>query len=69
MFCQGRKTLLFSLLDISEMVGNGMVSKLDPQRSTDLSYLLIPWSRVLLEKLTGSQLVKKVSASQEVLHI
>ena len=27
-----------------------------------LSYLFIPWSRVLLEKLTGSQLVKKFSA-------
>ena len=27
-----------------------------------LAYLLIPWSRVLLEKLTGSQLVKKLSA-------
>ena len=24
-----------------------------------LTYLLTPWSRVLLEKLTGSQLVKK----------
>jgi hypothetical protein len=23
------------------------------------TYLLIPWGRVLLEKLTGSQLVKK----------
>ena len=27
-----------------------------------LTYLLTPWSRVLLEKLTGSQLVKKFSA-------
>ena len=27
-----------------------------------LTYLLIPWSRVLFEKLTGSQLVKKLSA-------
>ena len=26
---------------------------------TILTYLIIPWSRVLLEKLTGSQLVKK----------
>jgi len=26
---------------------------------TLLTYLLSPWSRVLLEKLTGSQLVKK----------
>ena len=26
------------------------------------SFLLIPWSRVLLEKLTGSQLVKKFLA-------
>jgi len=25
-------------------------------------YLLTPWSRILLEKLTGSQLVKKFSA-------
>ena len=24
-----------------------------------LTYILTPWSRVLLEKLTGSQLVKK----------
>jgi len=27
-----------------------------------LSYLLTPWNRVLLEKLTGSQLVKKFLA-------
>jgi hypothetical protein len=27
-----------------------------------LTYLLTPWSRVLLEKLTGSQLVKKFPA-------
>ena len=27
-----------------------------------LSYLLTPWSRVLLEKLTGFQLVKKFPA-------
>ena len=27
-----------------------------------LTYLLTPWSRVLLEKLTGSQLVKKFTA-------
>ena len=27
-----------------------------------LTYLLDPWSRVLLENLTGSQLVKKFSA-------
>jgi hypothetical protein len=26
---------------------------------THIAYFLIPWSRVLLEKLTGSQLVKK----------
>jgi len=26
---------------------------------TYVTYLLIPWSRVLLEKLTGSQLFKK----------
>jgi hypothetical protein len=26
------------------------------------TYLLTPWSRVLLEKLTGSQLVKKFPA-------
>jgi len=59
MFRQGRKTLLFSLLDILVMVGNGMLSELDPQHSIDLSYLLTPWSRVPLEKLNGSQLVKK----------
>jgi len=28
----------------------------------NLPYLLTPWSRVLLEKLTGSQLVKKFPA-------
>ena len=28
----------------------------------DMSYLLIPWCRVLLEKLTGLQLVKKFPA-------
>jgi len=27
-----------------------------------LTYLLIPWNRVLLEQLTGSQLVKKFTA-------
>jgi hypothetical protein len=27
-----------------------------------LTYLLTPWSRVLVEKLTGSQLVKKFPA-------
>ena len=27
-----------------------------------LTYLLTPWSRVLLEKLTGSQVVKKFPA-------
>jgi len=27
-----------------------------------LTYLLTPWSRVLLEKLTGLQLVKKFTA-------
>jgi len=27
-----------------------------------LTYLLTPWSRVILEKLTGSQLVKKFTA-------
>jgi hypothetical protein len=27
-----------------------------------IAYLLTPWSRVLLEKLTGSQLVKKFPA-------
>jgi len=30
-----------------------------------LTYLLTPWSRVLLEKLTGSLLVKKFSAFYE----
>jgi hypothetical protein len=29
---------------------------------TELTYLLTPWSRVLLEKLTGLQLVKKFPA-------
>ena len=32
------------------------------QLSCLLTYLLTPWSRVLLEKLTGSQLVKKLPA-------
>ena len=31
-----------------------------------LTYLLIPWTRVLLEKLTGSQLVKKFPAFYEL---
>ena len=66
MFCQGRQTHLFSLLDILGMVGNGKLSELDPQHSIDssflLTYSLTPWSRVLLEKLTGSQLVKKFPA-------
>jgi len=31
-----------------------------------LTYLLIPWCRVRLEKLTGLQLVKKFLAFQEV---
>ena len=33
-----------------------------PIFSTDFVYLLTPWSRVLLEKLTGLQLVKKFLA-------
>jgi hypothetical protein len=33
-----------------------------PQYHTILTYLLTPWSRVLLEKLTGLQLVKKFPA-------
>ena len=32
------------------------------QESPLITYLLIPWSRVLLEKLTGFQLVKKFPA-------
>jgi len=40
MVCQDRGTLLFSLLDILVMIGNGMLSELDPQHSIDLSYLL-----------------------------
>jgi hypothetical protein len=31
-------------------------------RVKGIPYLLTPWSRVLLEKLTGSQLVKKFTA-------
>jgi len=31
----------------------------------DLPYLLTPWSRILLEKLTGFQLVKKFPAFYE----
>jgi hypothetical protein len=31
-------------------------------RVKEIPYLLTPWSRVLLEKLTGSQLVKKFTA-------
>ena len=34
------------------------------QRKRAPSYLLTPWCRVLLEKLTGLQLVKKFPASQ-----
>jgi len=30
-----------------------------------LTYVLTPWSRVLLEKLTGSQIVKQFSAFME----
>jgi Mn-dependent DtxR family transcriptional regulator len=30
-----------------------------------LTYLLTPWSRVVLEKLTGPQIVKKLSAFME----
>jgi len=30
-----------------------------------LTYLLTPWSRVLLEKLTGLQLVKKLPAFEQ----
>jgi hypothetical protein len=34
----------------------------DQQSHYLLSYLINPWSRIFLEKLTGSQLVKKLSA-------
>jgi hypothetical protein len=37
---QDRETLLFSMLDILVIVGNGMLSELDPQHSTDLSNLV-----------------------------
>ena len=33
-----------------------------PKQEFNLTYLLTSWSRVLLEKLTGSQLVKKFPA-------
>jgi len=33
--------------------------------NTAITYLLIPWSKVLLEKLTGLQLVKKFPAFPE----
>jgi len=34
-----------------------------------ISYLLTPWSRVLVEKLTGSQLVKKFPAFTNARHL
>jgi hypothetical protein len=34
----------------------------DGTNTSLLTYLLAPWSRVLLEKITGSQLVKKFPA-------
>jgi hypothetical protein len=34
-----------------------------------VTYLLTPWSRVLLEKLTGLQLVKKFPAWEKLLLI
>jgi len=40
------------------LVGSLMV----PSLNYVLIYLLTPWSRVLLQKLTGSQLVKKLPA-------
>ena len=39
-----------------------MCSKMPPEITYLLTYLLTPWCRVLLEKLTGLQLVKKFPA-------
>jgi len=39
-----------------------MIRDVCPTQCYLLTYLLTPWSRVLLEKLTGLQLVKKFSA-------
>ena len=51
--------VLTSLIDnnLSSVFGKGLLTL------TPLTYLLTPWSRVILEKLTGS------AASQEIPHI
>ena len=41
---------------------SGRLSSLQHASHYLLTYLLTPWSRVLLEKLTGLQLVKKFPA-------
>ena len=47
---------------ISKISGRGSGNISVPYATIMLTYLLTPWSRVLLEKLTGSQLVKKFPA-------
>jgi len=45
------------------MVAASLFAAVCPESNTYLlTYLLTPWSRVLLEKLTGPQLVKKFPA-------
>jgi hypothetical protein len=48
------ETVLFSVLQELTACGNTALVHL-----VKLTYLLTPWSRILLEKLTGLQLVKK----------
>jgi len=59
LYCRGKK------LPVLTVTGAGWAPELvwvllrKKKISYLLSYLLTPWSRILLEKVTGSQLVKK----------
>jgi len=49
-------------LSIPEWVGSQLLRNVDTYLSKGLTYLLIPWCRVLLVKLIGLRLVKKFPA-------
>ena len=59
------KTDCVLLYKKSEFTLTDVVPSVAPHRVRNTPYLLTPWSRVLLEKLTCSQLVKKFPALYE----
>ena len=56
-YCSGARTCIFTVAAIQQNI-----REYEQDRLIIHSYLLTPWSRVLLEKLTGCQLGKKFPA-------